>query len=455
MKKSRFLTIVERKNGDILVHSGISGTVLNVEKSRIPEFHLLMEGKIPPGVDPLTAFAYANVLEVFRQANFVLDDEIDEIGLLEQRYHKARIHSRGLALSIAPTMKCNLACPYCYNPNAQPITMSPETIHDVARFVNELIETKADGRHLLITWVGGEPLYDFKVFSELAHRIYEVAQRLRCPLSGTIVTNGTLLTEEIAAQLRQPPFLIKQAQIALDGPAEIHNRSRCFRNGRPSYSLIRDHIKTAKKYFDISVRIHVNAATTPAHLETLVRDFFAEGVVKPGDENPNFYLGKLHHNKECHTMCGVPLSEGDVLTIKDFAALELQFARLTQELGIKIYRYMTRPGRPLASPCGVMKENNYTIDASGRLGKCWHYMGETQFSVGQVSGIVDKDQGSYHFWCDYNPFGDANCRMCKVLPLCVGGCPSLKMLPRMKAAETCSPEKYNLGEQLLFYYFGE
>lgn len=455
MKKSKFLTMAERQNGDILVHSGASGTVMNVKKDNIPEFNLLCGGEIPQENDPLVNFAYENVLEVFRQANIILDDEIDEIHLLEQRYHKARIKSRGLALSIAPSMECNLACPYCYNPNQDRVTMNSETIDAVASFVNELIETKAEGRSLLITWVGGEPLYDFKVFSELAERIYKITERLGCQLFGTIVTNGTLLTEEVAAQLREPPFVIKQAQIALDGPAEIHDKKRCFRDKRPSYNLIRNNIKAAQKYFNISVRIHVDANIKLSHLEALVKDYLVNEVIKPGHENINFYLGKLHSNRGCEDICESPHQDSDIISVKDFAALEVEFAKLAKRLGLTLFRFLIKPGRPLTSPCGVMKENNYAIDASGNLGKCWHYMGEPGFSVGSVFGTLDKNSGEYHYWSDYNPFEDTKCRKCKFLPLCVGGCPSFKRPTHMRETETCSHEKYNLKEQLLMYFYGE
>jgi len=179
MKKSKYVTIAKSQKGDLVVYSALSGATLFVEKEKVPEFQMLYKGEIPGNHDPLIRASYESVLSAYKQALILLDDEFDELCFLEDKHNMAKMRSKYkhfCALTISPTMKCNLACPYCYNPQEDRKTMNTATRIDVTNFIrdNLLHQTDEPGK-LRVTWVGGEPLYDIKVLSELAEQISCIA----------------------------------------------------------------------------------------------------------------------------------------------------------------------------------------------------------------------------------------------------------------------------------------
>ena len=54
------------------------------------------------------------LLEKLKNSNMVLDDDIDEVSYLKDRYKKTQTDKDLLTITIAPTLRCNFACPYCY-----------------------------------------------------------------------------------------------------------------------------------------------------------------------------------------------------------------------------------------------------------------------------------------------------------------------------------------------------
>lgn len=59
-----------------------------------------------------------------------------------------------LDLTIAPTLKCNLCCPYCFEENKPLFVMDSDICDQIVKFVNKHNFAKK----IRITWFGGEPL---------------------------------------------------------------------------------------------------------------------------------------------------------------------------------------------------------------------------------------------------------------------------------------------------------
>ena len=181
MKKSRFVTIVEKQSGDILVHSGLEGAVLNIEKNKIPEFNMLCNGNIPKNDFPLINLAWEKVIGAFKKAKILVDNEFDELRFLEYTYGQRRFHNRSdLEVSISPTMKCNLACPYCYNPGTR--TSMPQKTKD------ELFTVSADNK---------VPVPMMKQKERFGYCDQDDLQILQLPYKGDALSMVVLLPKEI------------------------------------------------------------------------------------------------------------------------------------------------------------------------------------------------------------------------------------------------------------------
>lgn len=114
-----------------------------------------------------------------------------------------------IGLTVAPTMACNFRCPYCYEKGKEYVTMNRETVNKVKKYFNNLKERY---RHVAITWYGGEPLLAFPIIEELMESIYEKFERKYVAVS--VVTNGYLLTENVARKMKK--LNISSIQITID-----------------------------------------------------------------------------------------------------------------------------------------------------------------------------------------------------------------------------------------------
>jgi uncharacterized protein len=81
-----------------------------------------------------------------------------------------------------------------------------------------------------VTFYGGEPLRRFPFIVKCVEYTHEaLAQR---SMSFSVTTNGTLVTAEIAGFLASQDFNVT---VSIDGPKDIHDEYRVYRNGRGSF----------------------------------------------------------------------------------------------------------------------------------------------------------------------------------------------------------------------------
>ena len=129
---------------------------------------------------------------------------------------------------------CNLACSYCYyleksqlySTDGSPV-MSEEILE---LFVQQYIEAQTLPS-VLFTWHGGEPLMRPISFYR---RAIELQRRYACgrQINNCLQTNGTLLTDEWCAFLKDNRFLVG---ISIDGPYDYHDAMRRSSRGRSSW----------------------------------------------------------------------------------------------------------------------------------------------------------------------------------------------------------------------------
>jgi radical SAM protein with 4Fe4S-binding SPASM domain len=118
----------------------------------------------------------------------------------------------GLYLHV--THRCNLQCTYCYRESSPRLPV----LHDAGRFC-EMLEfiQPFSLPGMQVTFSGGEPLMH-PGFRQIA------ATSARLGYSNLLLTNGTLLTDELADFVRDH---FKSVKISLDGPnEEIHAKTR-------------------------------------------------------------------------------------------------------------------------------------------------------------------------------------------------------------------------------------
>jgi uncharacterized protein len=135
---------------------------------------------------------------------------------------------------------CNLDCEYCYYlhkedlyPQTSNWRMTDETLESYLR--QYLQAQPASAREITVAWQGGEPtllgLDFFKRVVELEQKYARPGQRI----INALQTNGVLLNEEWVTFFKAHNFLIG---ISIDGPAELHDRYRYDKKGRPTFKAV-------------------------------------------------------------------------------------------------------------------------------------------------------------------------------------------------------------------------
>ena len=108
------------------------------------------------------------------------------------------------------------------------------------------------------------------VIESLSQRIIALCKDKDVQYSASIITNGYLLTKEVAEKLKE--YHVRSAQITVDGPKEIHDTRRPMANGQGTYDVIMEHLVETKGILPINLRINVdydNVAAADQVVETL------------------------------------------------------------------------------------------------------------------------------------------------------------------------------------------
>lgn len=143
-------------------------------------------------------------------------------------------------IALLVSQDCNQKCIYCYADEGkynQEGLMDQET---AIRSVDWLVEQSKDKEKIGIRFYGGEPLLNYDIIQKVVHYAQEKAYLKTKSVHFTITTNGSLLTEEIINFLDENKI---DVIISLDGPKEIQDRQRPFKNGKGTYDTIVPNVK--------------------------------------------------------------------------------------------------------------------------------------------------------------------------------------------------------------------
>ncbi|MGH9124777.1 MAG: radical SAM protein [Acidimicrobiales bacterium] len=130
---------------------------------------------------------------------------------------------------VKATRLCNLRCTYCHDWRDGPGQTMPFQV--LARLTATAL-AEPEHRRVEFIWHGGEPTVLPMSFYRKALFLQEQFRRPGQDIRNTVQTNGTRITDEWAAFLRDYQFRVG---VSLDGPPEVHDRERRYVSGRPSW----------------------------------------------------------------------------------------------------------------------------------------------------------------------------------------------------------------------------
>ena len=147
---------------------------------------------------------------------------------------------------IKPTHDCNLNCEYCYvGEDAQKGRMNSKTLESSFQEVTKTFNKSRDQIEFL--WHGGEPLKMGIDFFKYVTKLTDFYKKGGYNIKNSIQTNGTLLDGEFIEYLtnKEHEFFIG---LSLDGPKEIHDKTRHYKNKVGSFNEVWKNVLILKKY---------------------------------------------------------------------------------------------------------------------------------------------------------------------------------------------------------------
>jgi radical SAM protein with 4Fe4S-binding SPASM domain len=318
--------------------------------------------------------------------------------------------------TIFPTSTCNARCVYCFEENFVGYTMTKEIQDQVVKYI---LETRDPDRTISLLWFGGEPLVGSKIIDYICGEL----KKNNVKYQSMIVTNASLLTEEIADKMKNE-WNIKQVQITLDGTQEEYDARKCYIDDSHSWfpqAILAIH-RVSERGIPVMIRLNMDRNNVK-NLRELI-DYLE--VEFPEKENLYIYPGMLQQLMRDHNamnMWGEFASLMDYARDKGFASGGLR--KSTLDTMACVYEDY---------------EHSAVIDPRGKLTKCQHIVDDTVFysDVFNYNEVLNRD--AWEEITRPNRLRE-KCRGCSYLPACTDfdKCPNEKVSCKVmkNAIEMC------------------
>lgn len=365
------------------------------------------------------------------EGGFLIDDDIDELQKYKYLYYSKSFNGLSLKLYIAPTMKCNFGCRYCFEGENKKHGLMDKSIEEnLIKFIKVQIKKY---KRVNIVWFGGEPLMGYT-------RMLSISRHLKqenIEYSSSMITNGSLLTQNVIANLDD--LNLTFIQISMDGVAKDHDRRRTFKNGHPSFELIMNNLSNLLSQTEIPVVIQVTMDhDNPDAYDDIVE--YAKTNYGKYLESKRLQIGLNYvQNRTGFDKTSTCYSDADILRHE------------ISELKSSKNDDVVLPG--ISLPCMFRNDSYFAIDPNGDILKCIEHLGCTDNKIGSVAtGKMSLSKLAATTFAE-DPFLDEECINCAVFPICGGGCPIDRIKARSDVEKNyCSMYKENLSTLLPLLY---
>ena len=358
----------------------------------------------------LRAEAYAQWGEMWGLALDNVLDQLIELGLLEPVEHCLQPFQKeveSLSAWMHLTERCNLQCTYCYlskTHNEMLLSTGHAVIDSVFRSAQ-----RQGYKHIKLKYAGGEPLLCFPKLVAIHNYAKAKATKEGVTLEGIILSNGTLLTPEIAKTIHQ---LGLQLMISLDGLGQFHDRQRPRVGGGKSSIAVLDAIDLA---YAVGLTPNISITVSGQNVSGLPE--MIKWVLK---RDLPFSLNFYRENECSRSHTELALEEEQIILglraafeiIETYMPRRSLLAALVDRANLAI---------PHQQPCAV-GATYLVFDSRGHVAKCPMQIKHIVASSDSADplALVQADQnGIQNLTVD----SKEGCRECRWRYWCSGGCP--------------------------------
>lgn len=317
------------------------------------------------------------------------------------------------------TDDCNLDCSYCFIKKGMVSGYKTSSMSDVTALAGldmyARLSSGEDSDERTIVIYGGEPLLNAGITIQLINKITEYKNdgRLHAKTITSIVTNGTLLTDEILKAIKANGVALG---ISIDGFMLAQDNNRKFTTGKNSYYSVMAAVEKCRQHgveFSISSTISWdNINNFDETMNTILN------VIKPSGVGFNILMDKT---------CSASDNDDYADKAADFI---IEAFKVFREHGIYEDRIMRKAkafveGKMHIFDCAAAGSNQIVIAPDGQVGICQAFIGTRDYFVSNVSETDFEPSSNTAFleWKDRAPVNMEECLDCKGLGICGGGCP--------------------------------
>jgi uncharacterized protein len=325
-------------------------------------------------------------------------------------------------LVVNVTNQCNLSCTYCYEygedkivdteNGKQPKFMSEATARASVDF---MLRESRDNPTAHMTFFGGETLMNFPVLKSTMDYARRRAAELGKTVDFSLTTNATLLRPEIIEFLAENRVGVT---ISIDGPEDIQDKFRVFKNGMGSYEIAAPKIKALlarHRSRPIGARVTLTRQTLD------VRRIYAHLTEDMGFWEVGFAPVTTAPQR------GYAIGDGgfDEL-LAQFRALADDYKAAALEnrhhgfSNVRETLQELHQGHAKAYPCGAGL-GLMGVATDGDVALCHRFAGSDAHKFGDVHNGVSWEQ-QQAFLDSHHINEKTDCRTCWARPICAGGC---------------------------------
>jgi len=355
----------------------------------------------------------ANIINDLKNSSYLVPDDWDYITQCKFDYLKYSFQHHWLAMTILPTMQCNLRCTYCFEEHKD-IRMTDNVAKSIKKYASDYVKKNNPGG-IHIAWYGGEPLLELDRVLEITEYCRSIAKDNKITFSSEMISNCVLLTEDVANKLINAG--VGRIQVTLDGDKNLHDKKRKYSNNKGTFDTIMDNILKAPEQIHFAIRVNIDN-----ELYKTLPKFFNDITPLSGKKNFGIYPALLRHDvtSTCSSI------KSSCLDLDDFASVSTEFYERLLDNGHSFSWYP----KPTIGGCGATSLSSVVIEPNGNLCRCWSQVGCEGESYGNILNLKETFKHEpYYKWFMFDPTADEICRDCKYFPLCKRGCPAKHVKP--------------------------
>ena len=352
-------------------------------------------------------FSDTEIINELHKMGFLVDSHEYELNVLDNIY-KNEVDYRMPVIKIFSTNKCNAKCYYCFEEGISQIDMTQDVAEQTTRFIIENYPKK----HIQINWFGGEPLLNFDIIEMITLRLIEAGFVLKTH----VTTNGSLITQK-KINFFKKYYETVSIQVTIDEIGEQYGRIKRYIDisKEDAFAKVVNNVHLLLKSGGISTRIRINFLKKNINQGMSVFDYLKEEFKY--DSQIVIYLAPLTFDE--NKPYDVVTEHTHLKLMQFYNSRGVVFDDKDKEKSILSSLSL----KPKAIPCGACRTKNLTITADGHIYKCHRIAKYEKFCIGNVWSGINNDNPCMDFFNNRSTESNSEeCRLCKVYPICRGGC---------------------------------